>query len=125
MEEDQKEELNDEEIEETDIKKDQKQEGGRSLQEEKHRLFGNGQIRWELKEMLKNVWREEDFPGGVEKGDNNTKCTKKGETGKRKELYEGVTFPRTAYKIHAALLTEKLRRKLEEKRATTRNANGI
>jgi len=76
-------------------------------------FYGDGQIRERFKELLKRIWNREGFPEEWRKG-VITSIHKNGDTSVRN--YRGVTLLCTAYKIYAAILAERLREEIEERK---------
>ena len=62
---------------------------------------------------MKRVWKGEGFPEEWKEG-LITPIFKKGEKG-RIENYRGITLLNSAYKVYAMVLTERLRKKIENK----------
>jgi len=69
------------------------------------------------------VWRGERWPEGWKEG-MVVPIVKKGE-GERMEDYRGVTIMATLYKVYAAVLTERLRKEIEEKEIVPHNQVGF
>lgn len=82
-------------------------------------MYGGEVIRERIWEIGNKVWREESWSEGAV-----VPIVKTGE-GEKVENYRGVTLAQTAYKIYAAALAERLKKKIEEKGILPPNQTGF
>lgn len=78
-------------------------------------IYSEGQIKKKLKELLKRVWRGEEFPDKEQREELITPIYKKGDP-RKVENYRGITLLNTAYKIYAGIITERLKNEVEKKK---------
>ena len=76
-------------------------------------FYSCGETRRKFREVVKRVWKGEGFPEEWKEG-LITPIFKKREKG-RIENYRGITLLNSAYKVYAMVLTERLRKEIENK----------
>lgn len=108
------EELNYEEIEKQ-IKEMKRKKAAEAdgIEEREAWIYSREKIRTKLKEVLRRVWRGEEFSEEWREG-VITPIHKK-EDKNKVENYRGITLLCTAYKMYANTLMERLRKEIEEK----------
>jgi hypothetical protein len=76
-------------------------------------MYGTERMVERMVELMNGVWRGEGFPEDWREG---VICPifKKGEKN-RAENYRGITLLNTGYKLYASVLSERMKREIEEK----------